>query len=75
MSTATETAARILEALPSETQERPVERLREWAAEEDADARWDAALKRKPETLKAMARAAREAIARGEAEPMEYDDL
>ncbi|MGH7164169.1 MAG: hypothetical protein ACREIS_01435 [Nitrospiraceae bacterium] len=75
MSKATETALKMLESLPEETQQRVVERLRDLVEEARDEARWDELFHRKKPGLAAAARKARQEMAAGKATDMDYDKL
>jgi len=74
-STAIATVEKMLESLPEEAQERVVEHLREYILDLQDELRWDALFKRTQDKLVAAARRAREEIAAGKAEPMDFERL
>ena len=74
-STAIATIEKMLESLPEEVQERVVEHLREYILDLQDELRWDALFKRTQDKLIAAARRAREEIAAGKAEPMDFEQL
>ncbi len=74
-STAIVTVEKMLESLPEEMQERVVEHLREYILDLQDELQWDALFKRTQGELVAAARRAREEIAAGKAEPMDFERL
>ncbi|RME13362.1 MAG: hypothetical protein D6802_01690 [Ardenticatenia bacterium] len=74
-STAIVTVEKMLESLPEEMQERVVEHLREYILDLQDEIQWDALFKRTQDKLVAAARRAKEEIAAGKAEPMDFDRL
>jgi hypothetical protein len=64
-----------LEALPEEAQNQVAEHLREYLAVLEDELRWDALFARPQDKLEAAARRAKQEIAEGKAEPMDYDRL
>ncbi|WP_322800605.1 hypothetical protein [Thermoflexus sp.] len=74
-STAIVTVEKMLESLPEEMQERVVEHLREYILDLQDELQWDALFKRTQGELVAAARRAREEIAAGQAEPMDFERL
>lgn len=74
-STAIATVEKMLESLPEEMQERVVEHLREYILDLQDELRWDALFKRTQDKLVAAARRAKEQIAAGKAEPMDFERL
>jgi hypothetical protein len=67
-STAVATVTKMMESLPEPAQDRVVEHLRDYIAEE-----WEAAFERTQDQLVVAARRAKEEIAAGHAEPMDYE--
>ncbi|MFQ6057920.1 MAG: hypothetical protein ACE5MB_03440 [Anaerolineae bacterium] len=65
----------MLESLPEEVQERVVEHLREYILDLQDELQWDALFKRTQDQLIAAARRAKEEIAAGKAEPMDFERL
>lgn len=65
----------MLESLPEPAQEEAVEHLREYIADLQDDRAWDARFERTQLQLMAAARCAKEAIAQGQAEPLDVDRL
>lgn len=74
-STVIATAVKMLESLPEPAQEEVVEHLREYIAELQDERAWDARFKRTQSKLVAAARRAKDAIAQGQAEPLDPDQL
>ncbi len=74
-STAIATVEKMLESLPEEVQERVVEHLREYIVDLQDELEWDALFERTQDKLVAAARRAREEIAAGKAEPMDFERL
>ena len=74
-STAIATVEKMLESLPEEMQERVVEHLREYILDLQDELRWDALFKRTQDKLVVAARRAKEEIAAGKAEPMDFERL
>jgi cation transport regulator ChaB len=62
------TVTKMMESLPEPAQEQVVEHLRDYIAEE-----WEAAFERTQDQLVVAARRAKEEIAAGHAEPMDYE--
>ena len=69
------TVEKMLESLPEEAQERVVEHLREYILDLQDELQWDALFKRTQDKLVAAARRAKEEIAAGQAEPMDFERL
>ena len=74
-STAIATVEKMLESLPEEVQERVVEHLREYILDLQDELQWDALFKRTQDKLVAAARRAKDEIAAGKAEPMDFERL
>jgi len=74
-STAIVTVEKMLESLPEEMQERVVEHLREYIPDLQDELQWDALFKQTQDKLVAAARRAKEEIAAGKAEPMDFKRL
>ena len=74
-STAIATVEKMLESLPEKAQERVVEHLREYILDLQDELEWDALFERTQDKLVAAARRAREEIAAGKAEPMDFERL
>ena len=65
----------IVEALPSEVQERVVEHLREYIADLEDERRWDESFSRTQSALVAAAQKAKRQRAAGKATAMDYEQL
>ncbi|MFQ6090430.1 MAG: hypothetical protein ACE5LD_03225 [Candidatus Bipolaricaulia bacterium] len=74
-STAIATIVKMLESLPEPAQEQVVEHLREYLADLQDEQEWDALFKKTRQQLLEAAQQAKEEIAKGQAEPMDYDRL
>ncbi len=74
-STSIVTAIKMLEALPESLQRQVVEHLREYIADLEDELRWDMLFEKTQPQLIAAARRAKEKIAEGKAEPMDYERL
>lgn len=74
-STSITTVVTMLESLPDPVQDQVVEHLREYLADMQDELVWDAQFKRTQPQLIAAARRARQQIAEGLAEPLDYDEL
>ncbi len=70
----TETAIKLLEALPEHEQERVIEVLRHLLQDSQDEARWDQLFNRS-EKLMAAAREAKTTVAEGNATDMDYERL
>jgi len=75
MSTAIATMVKMLETLPETTQNQVVEYLRAYITELQDDSHWDVQFQRTEEQLVAAAQQAKQEIADGLAEPMDYTKL
>ena len=76
MSSATiTTVITMLESLPEPMQDQVVEHLREYLADMQDELVWSAQFKRTQPQLIAAARRARQQIAEGLAQPLDYDQL
>ena len=74
MSTATiETVVKMLETLPTPTQERAVEHLREYIEDLKDEAHWDNQFDKSTNKLVEMSTKAKAEIAKGKATPMDFD--
>lgn len=69
------TAIKMLESLPEPAQEEAVEHLRGYIAELQDERAWEAQFKRTQPQLIAAARRVKDAIAQGQAEPLDLDLL
>jgi len=74
-STAIVTVEKMLESLTEEMQERVVEHLREYILDLQDELQWDALFKHTQDKLVEAARRAKEEIAAGKAEPMDFERL
>lgn len=69
------TVTRMLETLPEQLQDHVIEHLREYIEDLREDAQWRDAFAHSQEKLVDAAREARQAIAKGEATPLDIDML
>ena len=69
------TVVKMMERLPEATQKRVVEHLRDYLAEIDEDAEWDALFASTEPALVAEAQRVRAQLELGQDEPMDYDRL
>ncbi len=74
-SPAIETVTKMLESLPETVQDQVVEHLREYLADLQDELQWDSLFKRTQPQLVAAARRAKQEIAQGHAQPLDYDEL
>ena len=74
-SAAVTTVVKMMETLPENTQNLVVEHLREYIATMQDEGAWDAAFQPTQSQLVAAARAAKQQIAAGKAEPLDYSKL
>lgn len=74
-STAIATVVKMLESLPTSVQDQVVEHLREYLADLQDELEWDSLFKRTQPQLVVAARRAKQEIAEGQAEPLDYDQL
>lgn len=76
MSTATiVTITKMLETLPEPQQERVAEHLREYLKDLKDEIRWDKSFEKASSKLSKFARKARQEIAEGQSEPMNFNRL
>lgn len=75
MSTATATVIQMLESLPDSVQNQVVEHLREYLLDLQDEMEWDAQFNRTQKQLVAATKRAKQEIAEGKAEPMDYERL
>jgi hypothetical protein len=75
MNNTVETIVKMVESLPEALQERVVNELRSVIVEANDEAEWDMQFGRKQEGLMSAARKAKQEIAQGVAEPMDYEKL
>jgi len=69
------TVVKMLESLPEVVQDHVVEHLYEYLADLQDELQWDAVVKATQPQLVAAARRAKQAIAQGQATPLDYDKL
>jgi hypothetical protein len=74
-STSITTVVTMLESLPDPVQDQVIEHLREYLADMQDELLWDAQFKRTQPQLIAAAHRARQQIAEGLAEPLDYNKL
>ena len=74
-STAITTVTTMLESLPEATQDQVVEHLREYLADLQDELQWDSLFRRTQPQLVAAARRAKQEIAKGQAQPLDYEEL
>ncbi len=69
------TIVKMVESLPSALQEKVAEHIREFIADLEDEAKWDASFERTHDRLIASAQKAKQEIAAGKAAPMDYEQL
>ena len=69
------TVLTMMESLPEDIQDRVVENLREYIQDLHEELKWDESFKKTQSKLIAAARRAKQEMAEGLAEPMDYDRL
>lgn len=69
------TVMKMLESLPEAVQAQVVEHLREYIADLQDELQWDSLFERTQPQLAAAARRAKQEIAQGHAQPMDYEQL
>jgi hypothetical protein len=69
------TIVKMVESLPDELQEQVVEHIRDYIADLEDEKRWDTSFQRTQGNLVAAARKAKQEIAAGQSEPMNYEQL
>jgi hypothetical protein len=74
-SAAITTLIKMMETLPERTQDQVVEHLRDYIAEMQDEQQWDSAFQRTQKELIAAAHRAKQEIAAGKSEPMDYSRL
>lgn len=74
-STTIATVVKMLESLPEAIQEQVVEHLREYLADLQDELAWDELFQQTRLQLEAAARRAKQEIAQGQAQPLDYDQL
>ena len=72
---AVNTIIKMIEQLPESDQERVAEHLREYLATLEDEEKWDEAFAKSQDKLMDAARDARQQIAEGKSEPMDFDKL
>ena len=75
MNNTVETIVKMVESLPEALQERVVNELRSVIVEANDEAEWDMQFESNQEGLMSAARKAKQEIAQGVAEPMDYEKL
>lgn len=74
-SPAINTVIKMMESLSEDKQNKLVEHLQEYIQDLQEEAKWQDSFNRTQDKLVAAAKLARQQIARGKAEPMDYDKL
>ena len=74
-SAAIATVIRMMESLPETAQERVVEHLRDYIADLQDELQWDSLFKKTQKQLTAAAQRAKQEIAAGHAQPLDYEQL
>lgn len=74
-SAAIATITQMMEQLPESLQNQIVEHLREYIEDLQDELQWEASFKRTQSQLVAAARRAKQEIAEGKAQPMDFDKL
>ena len=74
-STAISTVIRMIESLPETAQDQVVDHLREYLADLQDEIEWDKQFKKTQKQLVMAARRAKKEVAKGHANPMDYDRL
>lgn len=69
------TIVKMVESLPDEQQDRLAEHIREYIADLETEKRWETSLERSRDNLVAAARQAKQEIAAGKSQPMDFDRL
>lgn len=69
------TIVKMMEALPEGSQDQVLEHMRDYIAEMQDEQQWEIAFRRSQNQLIAAARRAKQEIAAGHAEPMDYSRL
>ena len=69
------TVIKIIESLPDVQQERVIEHLREYIADLEDELQWDQSFQKTQDKLVAAAKLAKQQIAEGKAQAMDYDQL
>ncbi|MCI0511779.1 hypothetical protein L0128_01035 [candidate division KSB1 bacterium] len=74
-STAIATVTTMSESLPEATQDQVIEHLREYLTELQDELQWDSLFRRTQPQLIAAARRAKQEIAKGQAQLLDYEEL
>ena len=69
------TVVKMIESLPENAQNRVLEHLREYIQELEEELKWEQSFKKTESNLIAAAKRAKQEIAEGLSEPMDYDKL
>ncbi|MGK7939803.1 MAG: hypothetical protein AB4062_06565 [Crocosphaera sp.] len=69
------TVIKIVESLTDGQQERVIQHLREYIADLEDELKWDQSFQKTQDKLIAAARLAKQQIAQGKGQPMDYDKL
>ncbi|NET86242.1 MAG: hypothetical protein F6J94_31535 [Moorea sp. SIO1F2] len=69
------TVVKIIESLPEAQQERVIEHLREYIADIEDELQWDESFRKTQTKLVEVARLAKQQIAQGQGQAMDYDQL
>jgi hypothetical protein len=69
------TVVTMMEFLPADLQEQVADHLREYIADLQDEQQWDASFNKTQDSLIVAARKARQEIAEGKAEPLDYEQL
>ena len=69
------TVVKILESLPDAQQEQIIEHLREYIADLEDEVQWDQSFRKTQNKLVAAAKLAKQQIAQGQGQSMDYDQL
>jgi hypothetical protein len=74
-STAITTLVKMMETLPVEMQDRVLEHLREYICDLQDEMRWDKSFQKTQQKLIAAARKAKQEVAEGKAQALDYEQL
>jgi glycerate-2-kinase len=69
------TIVKMVESLPDNLQEKVIEHIRDYITDLEDEQRWDTSFKQTQNNLVAAARKAKQEIAAGQSEPMDYEQL
>ncbi len=69
------TIVKMVESLPNSLQEKVADHIREFIADLEDEAKWDASFERTRDSLIASAQKAKQEIAEGKSTPMDYEQL